>query len=436
MGFLKRLFGKSEKVVVLALDGVPHSMCKSLYRKGEFKYLGGKDFERMTSVYPTISSVAWATFMTGKNPGKHGIYGFLDRIPGNSNLTTPDGSFLKEPTLWRHLSDIGKRCFVMNVPMTYPPSEINGKLVSGFLCGDIRKGTYPPEFADTLAGMGYQIDADSTLALETMQRFLEDLHVTFDARERALFKFIDERWDFFMVQFMGTDRINHFLMGDWVEGGDHAQEFIDYYRKVDSMVGRVMEHVGDDGKLLIMSDHGFAPLKKEVQLNTWLKETGYLGDVNGYSGLGKEDKAFTLIPGRIYINLEDREFNGGVSVSKYDEVLDDISREIKGLVDPDTGEKVIQKVFRRDEIYYGDIAEDAADLIVHPTRGYDLKGSFKNTEIFEKGPRSGVHTYKDAFVYSNAGVKFRNPNILDIFPTILDLLEVDKPDGLDGKSMV
>lgn len=236
-------------------------MCKSLYRKGELQYLGGKDFQRMSSVYPTISSVAWATFMTGKNPGKHGIFGFLDRIPGNSNLTTPDGSFLKEPPLWRYLSSIGKRCFVMNVPMTYPPSEINGKLVSGFLCGDLRKGTYPPEFADTLAGMGYQIDADSTLALEIMQRFLEDLHITFNVREKALFKFIDERWDLFMVQFMGTDRINHFLIGDWAEGGNHAQDFIDYYQKVGSMVDRLMEYVGEECKLLIMSDHGFSPLK-------------------------------------------------------------------------------------------------------------------------------------------------------------------------------
>lgn len=268
MGFLKRILGNSEKVVVLALDGVPYSMCQDLYRKGEFQYLGGKGFQRMTSVYPTISSVAWSSFMTGKNPGKHNIFGFLDRIPGSPNLHIPDGSHLKEPTLWKHLSDKGKKCFVMNVPMTYPPSEINGNLVSGFLCGDLRKGTYPPEFADTLAKMGYKIDTDTTLAQGSIPRFLEDLNATFDARERALFKYIDDRWDFFMVQFMGTDRINHFLMGDWVEGGDHAEDFIDFYRKVDSLVGRVMEHIGEDEKLLVMSDHGFTPLKKEVQINT------------------------------------------------------------------------------------------------------------------------------------------------------------------------
>lgn len=89
-------------------------------------------------------------------------------------------------------------------------------------------------------------------------------------------------------------------------------------------------------------------------MNTCLKETGYLGDVNGFSRLREEDKAFSLIPDRIYVNFEDIEFKGGVSISKYDEVLDDILKDIKGLVDPDTGEKVIQKVFRREEIYHGD----------------------------------------------------------------------------------
>jgi len=331
---------------------------------------------------------------------------------------------------------MGKRCFVMNVPMTYPPSEINGKLVSGFLCGDLNKGTYPPEFAKELNGMGYKIDPDSTLAMEDMDRFLEDIHIAFDGRERALFKHIHGDWDFFMVQFMGTDRINHFLIGDWADDGEYAEEFIDYYKKVDSMVGRVMEKVDEDTDLIVMSDHGFAPLKKEVQLNTWLKEKGYLGDTGSYSGLRDEDKAFSLIPGRIYVNLKGREFNGGVGVPKYEEVLDDISRDIKSLVDPDTGRKVIQKVFRRDEIYHGDSAKNGADLIVHPTRGYDLKGSFKSTEIFDKGPRTGVHTYKDAFLYSEANLTLDDPNIMDIYPTILDLMDIKKTKGLDGRSLI
>lgn len=123
-------------------------------------------------------------------------------------------------------------------------------------------------------------------------------------------------------------------------------------------------------------------------------------------------------------------------MSRYEEVLDDVSSGLKELEDPDTGKKVIQKVFRREEVYSGAQVKNSADLIIHPNRGYDLKGSFKGSEIFEKGPRTGMHTYKDALVYYDEGVSCVEPNILDMFPTLIDLLKVEKPKGLDGMSLL
>lgn len=433
MGFFKKLIGKREKVVVIALDGVPYSMCRKLYMKGIFQHLGGDGYVPLSSVYPTISSVAWSTFMTGKNPGKHNIFGFVDRLPGSDELHIPDSSHLKEKTLWKYLSEHKKRCFVMNVPMTYPPENVEGKLVSGFLCGDLMKGTYPRKFAGELKRMGYRIDADSSLAAESMDGFLQDIHRTFEARKRALFKYLKEDWDFFMVQFMETDRINHFLIGDWAEDGEYADEFVEFYSKVDSMVGELISSVDEDTHVILMSDHGFTPIIKEVQLNSWLKKKGFLEDVDGYDSIGAGTKAFSLLPGRVYVNLEGREHGGGVR--DRESVINKLMDELKGLKDPETGRDVVQSVFRREEIYYGMYAKKAADIIVHPSRGYDLKASFKSEQIFGCSARTGMHTYKDAFLYSSAEIELVDPNIIDLFPTILKLLGVDVPD-VDGSSLL
>lgn len=436
MEFLKRFFGKFEKVIVLALDGVPYSMCKELYDKGIFRHLGGPGFSAMTSVYPTISSVAWSSFMTGKNPGKHNIFGFIDRIPGRDSLYIPDGSYMKEPTLWEHLSQHNKKCFVMNVPLTYPPKPINGKLVSGFLCGDLRKGTYPEDFHQELAKIGYKIDADSSLAAESMDRFMKDLNETFEARKRALNKYIRDDYDFLMVQFMETDRINHFMIGDRTKEGEYTKQFIEFYKKVDTLVGEIMNIVDENTHLIIMSDHGFTPIKKEVQLNAWLKKHGYLEDVEGYEHISEKTKAFSFLPGRIYINLKGREINGGVTRSEKDALLTDMMEQLSELKDPETGDKVIKYILRREDVYNGVRSGNAADIIVHPNRGYDLKGSFKSVEIFSNSPRTGMHTYSDAFLYSSDTIDQSEPNIMDLFPTILDILKVEHPTDLDGKSLL
>lgn len=436
MGFLERLLGRTKKTIVIALDGVPYSFIRKRYEEGDLKHLGAPEYRQMTSVYPTISSVAWSSFMTGKNPGKHNIFGFMDRKPGEDGYYIPDSQDVKGQTLWDYLTEKKKKSFVMNVPMTYPPIEINGKMVSGFLCSSLEKGTYPRDFSNELKKMGYRIDADSSLALENLDKFLDDLNETFEARSRALFRYIEQDWDLFMVQFMGTDRINHFMMGHWAEGDDYADEFLDYYKKVDKMIGKVKKKISEDENLIIMSDHGFTPLQKEVQINYWLKEAGYLEDTKEYDNITRESDAFSLLPGRFYINLEGREGNGGVEKEKYSKLKKELKKKIENLRDPMSGEPIIDRVFEREEIYHGPYTEKAADLIAHPKRGYDLKGDFDADEFVSRGLRNGMHTYSDAFLYSNRELKDKKPNIIDLFPTILDMMKVKKPKGLDGTSLV
>jgi len=436
MGFLDRLLGRDFKTVVLALDGLPYSFIRDMYKKGEFQHLGSARYQKMTSVYPTVSSVAWSSFMTGKNPGKHNVYGFTDRKLGDEDLHITDSTDLRSQTLWEYLCNKKKKVFIMNVPLTYPPKKVNGKIVSGFLCSDLTKGTYPKAFASELYKLGYKIDTDSSLAFESLDKFLKDLYETFEARRRAMFHYLRDEWDFMMFQFMETDRINHFMFGNHLDGDRYADKFLKFYKKIDDMVGELKESLEEKDKLIILSDHGFTKLEKEVQLNRWLMEEGYLEKVKDFSRIRQETKAYSLVPGRIYLNLKGRENNGGVTGSEYHSLREEICEKLWNLRDPMSGREIVDSVFKREEIYSGPYTKKAPDIIVHPKKGYDLKSKFGNVEFINKGLRNGMHTYDDAFVYSNMPIIGDNPNIMDLFPTILEMMKVKPPKGLDGKSLL
>ncbi|MFQ5841663.1 MAG: alkaline phosphatase family protein, partial [Thermodesulfobacteriota bacterium] len=214
MGLLDRLRSKGRRVLVIGLDGVPFSLLKRLSAEGKLpnwaKLLESGVFKRMNSIHPCVSSVAWATYMTGKNPGKHNIYGFVDRYPRSMDVFIPTSRDMDGKTLWEILSQAGKRVVVINVPVTYPPREVNGILISGFLCTNIDKIAYPKEKAGLLKEIGYRIDVDAWQARKSIDRFLEDLHLTLDKRIEAAFNFLGgEEWDFFQLHIMETDRINH-----------------------------------------------------------------------------------------------------------------------------------------------------------------------------------------------------------------------------------
>ena len=98
---------------------------------------------QMDTSIPDISSVAWTSFMTGSNPGRHGIYGFLDLQPNSYKIYFPNSRHIQSKTLWDVAGGAGRRSVVINVPSTYPAQPLNGVLISGFVAININKATYP-----------------------------------------------------------------------------------------------------------------------------------------------------------------------------------------------------------------------------------------------------------------------------------------------------
>jgi len=391
----------SSKVAVLGLDGLPYSFLREDFAGSELKNLQALfkqgTFKRIDSVLPTVSSVAWATFATGVGPGEHGIYGFVELNKTTSDLTIPLSGDVRAKTVWQKLSELGKRAIVINVPLTYPPPEINGVLISGFLAPTLEQAVWPVSILPQLQRLNYKIDSDAAKMRQGHENdFRLDLEQTLKARFEAAFYLLkNESWDYFQLHVMGTDRINHFFWSDRDQDNSRGLFFRDYYRLLDKYVGRFMENLKDGAELICLSDHGFCSAKKEVQLNRLLEQH-------------VPSAAYSLIPGRIYLNDRSR--------------LDQIKELLMSLRDPDGGAAVIKAVYSKADLYHGQALDQAPDLIARPNKGYDLKAAPEAAEVFLGPAVDGMHTFDDAFFYTRLPAGGRVTNLADIHDIIIRVL--------------
>ena len=449
MGIFDR-FKKGKKVVVIGLDGTPHSLVTRFMKEGimpNFQKLSRQgSFNPLFSVLPTVSCVAWSSFMTGKNPAKHNIFGFQDRSAGSYHPYIPNASHMMSPTLWDILSAEGKRVIVMGVPVTYPPKPVNGILVGCFLAPDVEKATYPPELGKELkATRGYQLDIDPWKARKEIDSVIPQVTDVFRKRRDTLWDFLrKEEWDFFMTHFMETDRLHHFLWEHMETGIEpYCRQFKDFYREVDVFLGELATELEGKATLIILSDHGFCTLKEEVYVNKWLVERGYLRfkaeEPKGIQDIDAANtRAYSLDPGRIYINLKGREPQGIVNPGKeYQALREELIREVAQLKDPETGELMLESVKVREDLYSGPYFDASPDIVMVPKRGYDLKGSVNKKTLTDKGPIVGMHTFDDAMLYiQDQEIKLSDISIIDCLPTILHLMGSAIPADVDGRNIL
>lgn len=434
MGLFDRLRGGDEpRVAFFGIDGVPFRLIED--HPDVFEHLtalmesgsGGS----IESIVPPESSACWPSLTTGVNPGKTGVYGFQDREIGSYETYVPMGRDVRATRIWDRVHEVGRSATVMNVPVTFPPQRSVQRMVSGFLSPDIEKAAYPDELISYLSRSAYRIDVDAKLGHEEdKQPFIEDAHDTLAARHEAFREYIErDDWDLFFGVFMTTDRVNHFLFEDYETGGEYADEFLDFYRTVDSYLGTLLDTLADDVIPVVASDHGFTTLRREVHCNRWLAEEGWLSFASdSHETLGDiadETRAYSLIPGRFYLNLEGREPRGSVPREEYDATLDALADAILSLEDPE-GERVVERVVRGRDVFVGEHDAIAPDLVALPVDGNDLKAGFGPSEaIFDRGPRNGMHTFENAtLILGESGVDTDGANLYDIAPTLLDLMEI------------
>jgi predicted AlkP superfamily phosphohydrolase/phosphomutase len=230
------------------------------------------------------------------------------------------------------------------------------------------------------------------------------------------------------------------------------------YERMDEIVGATVTRLGADDTLLVISDHGFHSYRSGLNVNTWLRDRGYL--VQGSVPPGREDedffpgvdwtrtRAYALGTGQIYVNLRGREGHGIVAPgAEYDALLDEIARGLEATVDPATGERLVERVYKGPEIFPGAPRERAPDLQIAFRDGYrtswrtPLGGVPK--DLFEPNTRkwSGDHAASDVadtpgIIVSSRRLVAGDPTIVDLAPTALAAFGVPAPSEMQGHALL
>ena len=292
---VKQMIASGNRLLVIGLDAATFDLILPWAAEGRLPHLAGLlargAYGPLRSVANLNSLAAWTTFMTGKNPGRHGIYWFYEHEPGSYNLRFLNGADVAEPRFWEILSAAGKRVGVINVPMTYPARPVNGFLIAGLDApGESSPGfTYPPGLYDELRREteGYLIDTN-ILGYARSGRWDRAIAATqqvIDQRARAA-EYLMTRypWDLSVVVFTALDRVQHTFW--WEPGAAQVARDIGrippasdvvraFYQRLDDVADRLVALAGEEATVVVMSDHGagFNP-GSNMYLTPWLESLG------------------------------------------------------------------------------------------------------------------------------------------------------------------
>lgn len=284
------------RVIAIGIDGATFDLIRPWAERGDLPNLARLISEGahgpLESTLPPVTSPAWPTFATGKNPGKHGVFDFIRPLGGQFELV--NASSLRAPTLWEILSQAGRKTGIMNVPVTYPPSPVNGFVIGGMLSPVSGTFTYPRDFLDQYVDDGsgaalkpYRIAPNVQYKEGNEDAFLADLLDLVERRGQYALRLMDDHahYDFLMFHFQATDVLQHALWKvvdpshpryDPETASRFAPLFKQIYQSIDRCLGQMLERVDDDVTVIVMSDHGFGPLHDTVNINLFLLEQGLL----------------------------------------------------------------------------------------------------------------------------------------------------------------
>ena len=487
----------NNKIVVIGWDGATFDIINPLIKAGKMPNLQKiitNGFKReLYSSIPPISAPAWISFMTGRNPGKHGVLGFqtynLSKYSCFNHGIVTSNSYEKN-TVFDVAGKYNKRSIAFQVPLTYPVWPVNGIMVAGYPTPDQTKSfTFPSEIAEKIGNL-YEYKSDQIAAgslEEKIQIYSKSLERVSNSVEKLL---KEEPFDLFVYVNNTIDCVQHKFWKYQFNDTD-SNDYIDYfYIKMDEKLGRIMDIIDDDTTLIVLSDHGAGKRpEKFLNINFLLREQGFLTPrKNRVSILTKTNKywfewikeffpmrywskanfssAFRekVINTRVYkdninwnatkayrvplaypftginINLKDRQENGIVSPgNEFDSIKDSIYQYLSEF--SSKNKHYIRTVYKQEDIYSGPNTHNTPDIIVELAHEYD-SGSEIDELITEIPPIllntiSGYHRPAGILAASGKNIisdnSKTNVNIMDLAPTILYLMGLPVDQDIDGR---
>jgi predicted AlkP superfamily phosphohydrolase/phosphomutase len=518
-----------QRVFIIGWDGATFDLIRPWVAEGKLpnvaKLIETGVHGPLRSTLPPWTFPAWTSFMTGKNPGKHGIFDFFRTRPGTYDLEFVNGGHRRAATFWQILSAAGKAVISISVPCTFPPEKVNGVMISGFdtpgaVGGSFvdARGMYPPELHEELVkhvgphpvGASIMREINTGRLDVALERIVEVVH-----QKAATAKYLlrHRPWDCAMILFGESDASGHQF---WKYADPNSPLFTEQppgmrdsilrvYQALDREIGELRAHLPPDTTVLMMSDHGFGGVSNWVIYpNCWLHEKGLLrlrGQMRnrlsrvldgvkfwavcnlpawvqrlvyklGGRNLGRIESSvrYGMIDWpqtqvffdenpyypTLRINLKGRQPHGTVEPGQpYEDLRTRVIQELESWRHPETGDPIVEKAYRREEVYSGPCVEEAPDIVVKWAmyKGYSFafKMSSKsrhrawiekvdpqhpeNLQFFSS--KSGTHRDYGIFLAQGPairpGMTLDGARMFDLAPTILHLLGVSVPDDMDGR---
>jgi len=499
---------QTNRLLIIGIDGACFKFITPLLRTGKLpniqKIIENGVCGDLESTIPPISAAAWASMLTGQNPGKHGVFDFFEFKKNAYKKKVIDIDSIKTTTLWQVLDAYDKKSIFINIPIMYPAKRINGVMVTGALTPPGKKCAFPESLSRELYRKNYIVDIayDYIPNLETFRQYVSQM----SNKRFQTFRCLLEKypWDIAMANFVGIERLKQSL---W----DHPDLIEELYIEYDQYIGKLMNNLDKDVSVILLSVNGYTTVKKKFFVNEWLADLDLLAKeikvgepsipefINLQFGKWREvpqpvrelllrsgfnsDRVRAFIPDSlemllkkftplkvkqalprehliinwkhtqaylssrysfaININLKGREPSGIVEPGQeYEEIRNYIIRELYRLKDPTTLEDVIDQVYKGEELFWGENAAIAPDIIFIPQNyAYSLEPD-KRTEkcvisdTRDHAPVLSAPHPRGIFIgcgpeFAN-GQSIKNLRVWDVMPNILHLLNIPISVEMDG----
>lgn len=436
---------RAPRLIIIGLDGATLDLIGPWAKQGRLPVLaelmGSGYTSVLRSTLPPVTPVAWSSFLTGANPGGHGIYSF-HRLDHTTYQPSPvHAGHRRLPSFWQHLSRSGLTVGQFNTPFTYPVEPLSGFMVAGFDTPVFGRDAAYPMTAFDIAMEGADGYVHGPVARTPEETYIKRLRKQAMAQVRMCERLL-RRWpcDVFMATFCTTDHAAHRLWPWGASGGEVARtggEMLRAYQVADEAVGALLErHASDETTVIVLSDHGMGPAEGSVNMTRVLAEAGLLSlrsdapprglravravrrffregpgrvvkplvlrmmperskAAVAYTELQAIDWSRTLaFPwgtyGQVQINREGEWADGCVGANDVEAVERDAIQAFEGLRDPASKEPVIDEVAPAEEIYARKRAPGSPDLLVIPRKySYDVGPYLQSPE---GPPVSNSHT--------------------------------------------
>ena len=475
------------RVLLVGWDGADWRILDPMLESGMLPNLqalidrGARGVLRSTT--PNHSWAAWPSFLTGVEPSNHGVYDIFEKETGVRKSLPVTYRSIKEKTMLADLTAAGCTTVMTNLPLTFPPPRIDGKLVAGGVLPKWRPFTHPEPLAGELekAGVPFPINGMSwTTFRNRPEPFLEEARELTEARTRANLHLMDTTdWRFASLIYVATDRVQHCL--DKYVAPDHpdfaslsrqpiAEKVRDVYRLLDDALGRILERSRHDDLVLFVSDHGFQSCTRALHMDRLLEHLGFLRfaaskavfgpmqwgpmrtaarkvyDMLGLHGRislpqsvnWQKTVAFTSVRSTgegVSINVAGRDPDGIVDPGDFEATRARVMEALDAFIDPVSGKKPINRVLRREDVFTGRHAETAPDILLEPAPLYSL--THAKSMVEDADWLSGDHRMDGVIAARGPRVgpdAFAEPALLvDMAPTILAALGVPASVKHDGQ---